>query len=665
MPKLLIIDDEPAFTELLAEPLNAAGYETLVAYNGLQALELVEHSSVDLALIDVLMPGIDGFETCSRLKALPHLQDLPVIFLTSKVNVEDKIKGFEVGAVDYLNRFTELEELEARISIHLNLRRTQQELKAQNEQLLKEIAERKQAEQALREYQARMDSTFRVLPDLMFEVDYEGRIFNFRAPAPDTLYTSPDRFIGKRVTEIMPPEAADVIMPALQQAITHGRHVGAIYQLSVQGEVRWFELSIQSYQQQSAQRLIVLARDISERKKTQEALQQAKEAAELANQAKSAFLANMSHEIRTPLNAIMGFSHLLLRDKQISPDSLKKLQIIVRSGEHLLNLINDTLEMSKIEANDVQFHFTDFDLHKLLHELQDMVQLRAQAKQLQLSFEMSPKVPQYIYSDSKKIKQLLLNVLSNAIKYTYTGSVSLYADFQPAGPEHSQSLLLVQIEDSGIGISAEDLERIFEPFVQLPNHQKGSEGVGLGLAISKNLLNQLGGKLSVQSKLQQGSRFHFEIPVQAAEPPQISQAPQRRVVGQQVHQNYKLLIVDDDPVNRQLIKDYLEPLALELRFADNGQQALSQTENWHPDLIFMDMRMPVMDGYTATRHIKELSASWPVQPIIVAITASSFEEERKEILATGCDEFLRKPVEESQILNLIRKYLHLEYLYED
>lgn len=665
--RILIVDDEPAYREILAATLDESRYAVSAAGDGAEALAMLTAEPPllpDLILIDVTMPGIDGFETCRRIKALPGLADVPAIFLTSRTTVEDKLKGFEAGAVDYLNRLTDIEELDMRISAHLKLRRAQLALQLQNERLEREIADRKLAEAAMREYQARMEATFSALPDLMFELDAEGRIYDYRAPNPDNLYVPPDVFIGRTMSELLPPPAGATIMAALAEAVAHGHHAGAVYELDLPQGTRWFELSIAAKGDPTtpAGRLIVLARDITERQQAREALEHAKEVAEAANRAKSSFLANMNHEIRTPLNAIIGFSKLLYKDKNLTPDTQKKLGIVVRSGEHLLGLINDTLEMSKIEAGKLQLHLADFDLHQMLQELNEIVKLRAQAKQLELVFDLSAGLPRLIHSDEQKLRQLLLNILNNAVKYSQQGRIQLFAEL--AGDDR----LLLRIEDTGVGIPAAELGRIFEPFVQLHRDQVTREGVGLGLAISRNLSDQLGGRIEVDSTVGLGSIFRFEIPIRVVTAPALTpsatETPQ--VVGRQGAQaRYRFLIVDDDQINQELLGQYLAPLELELKFAGDGSEALELTAAWRPHLILMDMRMPVMDGYEATRRIQELSREWESAPVIVAVTASSFEEERKAILAAGCRDFLRKPVTEDEILEVVRRHLRLDYLYAE
>nr|WP_257236813.1 PAS domain S-box protein [Nostoc sp. 'Peltigera malacea cyanobiont' DB3992] len=423
------------------------------------------------------------------------------------------------------------------------------------------------------------------------------------------------------------------------------------------------------------------------RHQAEEALRIAKEAAETANRAKSAFLANMSHELRTPLNAILGFSQLMERDTSLNSNQRESLATINRSGEHLLNLINDVLEMSKIEAGQIIFNPEDFDLYLLLQTLQEMFQVRTQAKQLFLRFEMAPNLPRYIQTDEGKLRQVLINLLGNAVKFTHSGGVTLRVRLRtgeqgsrgageqgenssplpPAPcPSASSPSLHFEIQDTGRGIAAEEMNNLFQPFVQTTSGIQTKEGTGLGLTISRQFVRLLGGDIHLTSSLGQGSTFSFDIQVNLAAAlkaaPKLNKGRVLKLAANQP--TYRILVVDDRKENRDLIVQLLGSIGFEIEAANNGQEAIAIWQTWQPHLIWMDMRMPVINGYDATKEIRarEKNTTTNFRTVIIALTASAFEEQQASILAAGCDDLVRKPFREQVIFEKIAEYLQVRYI---
>ena len=521
---------------------------------------------------------------------------------------------------------------------------------------IEDITERKRFEEEIRRQKEYFEALFVNIPVAALTADNDARIVSWNPMAERLFGYTQNEAISQHVDDLVATdsrvweEAQGYTKQVLAQepviAVTkRTRKDGSFVDVEVRGLPVIVAGEFGGY--------IAIYHDISE-------LQQARRTAESANQAKSAFLANMSHELRTPLNAILGFTQLMEGDSNLTAEQQVNLGIINRSGEHLLALINDVLEMSKIEAGRVTLQENDFDLYGLLDILEEMFRLRAEERGLALSFKRTEDVPQYVRTDEGKLRQVLMNLLGNAVKFTEEGGVALQIECT-IEEEH----LIFEVEDTGSGIAMEELETVFEPFVQTANVERALEGTGLGLSISRQFACLMGGDISVRSELGQGSVFRFEVPIGVADAAKIEVAqPSRRVVGLEPGQaGNRLLIVDDQDTTRQLLIKFLEPLGFEVREAVNGREAIEMWEQWEPHLIWMDMRMPVMDGYEATRQIKATAKGQAT--VIVALTASAFEEDQETILSAGCDDVVRKPFRMEEIFDKLNKYLGVCFVYSE
>ncbi len=431
--------------------------------------------------------------------------------------------------------------------------------------------------------------------------------------------------------------------------------------LQVQQDLRRMFVKVHLSEQQLEKKVQERTQELTEALKIAEAATVeaniAKVEAERANKVKSEFLANMSHELRTPLNGILGYAQILMDSKEVPPKVKEKISIINRSGEHLLGLINSVLDLSKIEAGRIEFEGSAFELDRFLKEIYDQFKLRAEKKNLDFYFEVAPDVPKYIETDQGKLRQCIINILGNAIKFTNTGSVHMTVE-SPAG-----NRLRISVIDTGRGIPADKIHEVLEPFKQITAHLNTEGGTGLGLAITKNFIDLLGGKLEIKSEVNVGSTFSFEIDIkELEEKPLTINAAERKIDRITAERTIKILVVDDNQINREVACLVLDHPVFEIETANNGQEAIEKFEVFHPDLILMDMRMPVMGGLDATHKIRSMDTGKEVK--IIALTASAFEQERKIFLTQGCNDYLAKPFKTIELYETLQKHLPITVTYQ-
>jgi PAS domain S-box-containing protein len=405
--------------------------------------------------------------------------------------------------------------------------------------------------------------------------------------------------------------------------------------------------------------------DVTEHRQQRELTRQLEDKAadaEASNRAKSAFLSTMSHEIRTPMNAILGHARLMLRDSSLGPTAKKNLEIIGRSGDHLLRLINDILDMAKIEAGHIELNLTTFHLSSVLEDLAAMFRLRAEVKALRFEMTVEGQVVPYVIADEGKIRQVLINLLGNAIKFTQHGFIRLRVALDQRGG--GQLWLRARVEDSGSGIFEEEQNKLFQPFGQTRLGLAAQEGTGLGLSISRGFARLMGGEITFTSQPGVGSAFRFEIPIERGGVAAAARNVPRSVIGIRGETMApKVLVVDDQPENRGWLAELLTCIGFSVREAENGQTAIRDWKEWNPGLILMDLQMPVMDGLEATRRIK--SDPRGKETAILALTASAMDADRQTVLLSGADDFLAKPCHEAELLDKIRMLLNISYDYEE
>ncbi len=549
---------------------------------------------------------------------------------------------------------------------------------------LRDVTERKRAEETMSkqaEEVRQREELFRSLvegaPDTIFVVT--DLAFAYVNPATCRLFgaDSAEQLLKRPLLDRIHPTIHGLLRERIHQVFNAKEPAPPVEQLWLRLDGREFAVEVSSVPitylgKNSA---LTFARDITERKKAEDAQKRSRQLAiaaaeaKAANKAKSMFLSTMSHEIRTPMNAILGYSQLMLRDASLGVDAITNLKIIKRSGEHLLSIINNVLDMAKIEAGHLQVTPKTFNLRSHLHDLEAMFRLPANAKELNFEVVAAENCADYITADEGKIRQVLINLLGNAIKFTERGSVTLrVALHERATNEASNQLWLsADVEDTGMGMTPEEQLRLFQPFVQGQAGRKSFHGgTGLGLSISRGVAMAMGGEISVTSQRGSGSVFHFEIPVErAARDFQGLSERRARILGIQPGQDApKVLIADDMQDNREWLSILLSTLGFSVRTVQNGEAAVQAWEEWEPQLILMDIHMPVMDGLEATRRIRSQGSD--VRTVIIALTADAMEAQRAAALASGVDAFISKPCSEDRLLEKIRATLPgLTYIYEE
>lgn len=530
-----------------------------------------------------------------------------------------------------------------------------------NHLLQRQIRQRQRAEQQLQDTSERLRSILASMDDLVFVLDNEQRFIDAyyrdvrRLPAP------PEQFLGKPCREVLPPPIYESLERAIDDATHSGQAQQFEYNVPMPDGERWFSASVSARYDAAGQCIgtTLVARDITARKLAEEALRFAKDAAERANQAKSTFLANMSHELRTPLNAVLGYAQLLQRETPLSTAQRQSVDIIQRSGDHLLTLINDVLDLAKIEAGRLDCVPAPCRLQDFLSDLCEPFRLRAAEKGI--AFQLRTRhLPASVAVDAKRLRQIGLNLLGNAVKFTERGEVRLEVRYQ-AGT------LIVEVNDTGIGIPAAMQEAVFEPFSQTGADRYKQQGTGLGLAISRLLATKMGGRIDLESREGHGSRFRLSVPAPELEPAS-SEAGEgsehETPVGYRrtdAHQEpLQVLVVDDEPLACRLLERRLTPLGFVVTLAEDGEQALSLTAARDFELILMDIAMPNLDGLAATRAM--LDRPGDSNRRIVALTARAFEDDRRACLEAGCCDFISKPVDWERLFQVFESRLPLVWI---
>ncbi|MGC9527885.1 MAG: response regulator [Limnospira sp.] len=666
MLSVLLLEDDPVDVELIHTVLTNAGIECrwMCVENQDEFVRSLSAEKYDLILADYALPAFDGISALQITREIDP--EMPFILVSGQLGEEQAIDALKLGATDYV--------LKRRLSrLPLAVERAMRETR--------ERVNRQRAEEALRRSEEKYRQIVETAREGIWMIDRDSSTIYANAQMAEMLGYTAEEISRGSPTECVAladiPEANRLCESTRRGAA--GQHELCLPRRDGGGV--WTLISTNPIRDEGGECVATLAMvtDISDRKQAEQKLaqllvhaqrqtvilQQAKETADAANRAKSEFLARMSHELRTPLNSILGFTQLMLRDSNLSIKHHQYLETVIRSGRHLLALINDVLDMSKIEAGQIKLKETEFNLFNLLDNLEHLLRMRAESKGLKLEFERDPHIPQLIVADSAKLRQVLLNLLDNGIKFTEEGTVRLRverAEPQPVlTPSHHLLYLRFEVGDTGPGISEEERDQLFEPFAQTKAGLQAFEGTGLGLAISYQFVRVMGGELNVASEVGKGAIFFFDIPVTLfakAEYPKIPSGGMVTLAADS--QIYRILVADDDPSHRFALVEFLTRAGFEVRQATDGREAVQIWSDWHPHLIWMDMGMAGMDGFEATRRIR--NAPGGAKTAIVALTTGAFDRDRQDVLSAGYDDAIGKPFQCEELLDKMGRLLGVKYV---
>ncbi len=526
---------------------------------------------------------------------------------------------------------------------------------------------RKQMESALRESEERYRGIVENASDLIVTLTPDSRCRYLSPNLPQVLGYEAEELKGEPWSALIHPDDLPGVSDVAERGITTGETVTtpAHRMRCKNGTWRWFITSGSCVfdNQHTPLYLVCIARDVTDRKQVEAEMQKARDAAVAANRAKSEFLASVSHELRTPLNGILGYAQILKRDQALASGQRQGLDVIQRSGEHLLTLINDILDLSKIEARKMELRVNTFQLPEFLQTVADLFRLRAQQKGIAFLYELITPLPQWVEGDEKRLRQVLMNLLSNAVKFTDQGGVTFKVGvLERESKSELQPRIRFQVQDTGRGIAAADLEEIFLPFQQAGDQRYITEGTGLGLPISQRLVEMMGTEIQVESQPDQGSCFWFDLRLPQVEGSAlVEQEAQDPIITGYRGPRRRILVVDDKWENRSVMLNLLTPLGFAVIEASNGQEGLDRALERCPDVVLMDLVMPVMDGFEATRRLRTYPQLEGL--VILAASASTFDRDQQSSLDAGCDDFISKPIVASELLQKLETSLHLEWIY--
>ena len=646
---VLIVDDEPGSIFIIAEYLKSK-YKVYTAESGFAALEIFEKHPIDILITDMVMPKMNGVDLTNRV--VKKYPDTVVIGISAYDHISSIVKFMKQGGLDFIQKpihFTSLDDAIynacKRLQLKKDLDQKNLELVEKNKALELEIEKNRQAQKALEMNRNNLKSIFDAMNDMVFILDTTGCVLYINPVVCKQMGYTEDEIIGMNILELHAPKnlnrVADFVNDMLSGKTSY--FIGHLmrkdgYQVDVETKI-----AKGSWDNNDA--LIAVSRDMTDFMTAQKDIR----IAQAESKAKSEFLANISHDLRTPLNGILGYTQILVKDKHLDKKYQEQIQVIHKSGEHLLLLINDILDLSKIDAGKMHLQISDFYFNDFLQRIVDICQILARKKRILLEFSASKDCPVCVKGDEKRLRQVLLNLINNAIKYTQKGQVTFEVT-------RVNNLIRFIVKDTGTGIPKNKLEYIFEPFHQLENQPHQSEGTGLGLAISRRIVQLMNSDIFVSSRVDEGSSFWFEIDL----PEVFSKKKKKRKADKWAEINgegYRVLIVDDNRMNRQFFVQMLKRNNFELFEAEDGLQAVEITEKYRPHLILMDIMMPKMSGTEAIAEIRKHPKNSDI--IIFTVSANAEMKDVCEQTPNSCNEFLLKPLNMGLFYSKLEKYLNI------
>jgi PAS domain S-box-containing protein len=646
---ILIVDDEPGSIAILSEYLKTQ-YKIFTASSGLEALKIFEENTIDIMITDMVMPEMNGVSlTRNVLKQFP---DTMIIGISAYENIANTVKFMKLGGLDFIQKpihFTSLDESInnacKRIKLKKDLEQKKWELVEKNKALELEIEKNKQAQKTLEMNRNNLKSIFDAMNDMVFILDTTGCVLYVNPVVCEQMGYLQNEIIGMNILELHAPQNLDRVADFVTEMFTGKTTFFIGHLMKKDGEKIDVETKIAKGSWDDNDALIAVSRDMTDFMKVQEDMK----IAQAESQSKSEFLANISHDLRTPLNGILGYTQILIKDKNLDKKYHEQIKVIHKSGEHLLLLINDILDLSKIDAGKMKLQIADFYFRDFLQRIVDICQVLANKKSIQLQYHVSKDSPVCVKGDEKRLRQVLLNLINNAIKYTPKGQVTFEI-------LRVNNLIRFLVKDTGVGIPNNKLQSIFEPFHQLDNQPRQSEGTGLGLAISRRIIQLMNSDIFVSSRLKEGSSFWFDIDL-----PEVftrTKKKRKKDIWTEINgEGYRVLIVDDNHMNRVFFVQVLKRKNFELYEAENGIQAIEYTEKYRPHLILMDIMMPKMDGIEAIAEIRK----HPKNADIIIFTVSA-NAEMKDICKknpNSCNEFLLKPLDVGIFYSKLIKYFNI------